>query len=65
MILYCLPNADGFGVTLKATVNTFPKPETLLAPQSKVREPLEIFFACPGLQEPFDPSMVNTFGATR
>jgi hypothetical protein len=47
------------------TVNTFPEPETLLAAQSKVRKPLEIVFACPGLQKSFDPIIVNTFGATR
>ena len=65
MILYCLPDEDSSGVTLKVTVNTVPEPETLLALQSKVREPLEIVVACPGLQEPFDPIIVNRFGATR
>ena len=47
------------------TVNTVNEPETLLAAQSKVRKPFEIVVACPGLQTLFDPSMVNTFGATR
>ena len=56
---------DGCGVTLKFTVNVFPEPETVLAPQSKVRKPLEIVVACPGLQLSFDPNMVNRFGATR
>ena len=50
---------------MNATVNVFPEPETVLAPQSKVRKLLEIVVACPGLQISFDPNMVNRFGAAR
>ena len=50
---------------MNVTVDVFPEPETVLAPQSNVRYPLEIVVACPGLQTLFVPSMVNRFGAAR
>ena len=60
-----IPAKDGCGVTLNVTVNVFPEPEALLAPQSKIREPLESVFTCPGLQRSFDPIIVNRLGAPR
>ena len=50
---------------MKVTVNVGPEPETVLVAQFSVRYPLEIVFACPGLQKSLDPNMVNRFGAPK
>ena len=56
---YAAPDKGGCGVRLYVTVNVVPDPEALLELQFKVRFPSESVAACPELQFPLAPIMVN------